>query len=87
MKVGSLVVCVRGFSGDYEAKPVIKDKIYTIREIAKDDYGDLCVHLDEVINEKSIFTNKEPKYDIERFRELDTPTEIKLENILELEIV
>lgn len=88
MKVGSLVVCVKGFSGDNDAKPVIKGKIYTVREVVK-HYSWYGLLLSEIVNPHNEYIDgyHEPDYMIERFRELDTPTEIKLENILELEIV
>lgn len=85
MKVGSLVVCVRGFEGDWEAKPVFKDKIYTVRELRKDSFGDDCITLEEVINKVINYStgSVEPAYDPSRFRELDTPQSISIEEILE----
>lgn len=90
MKIGSLVVCVdsSNLKRPDHVKPLVKGKIYTIRSINKypDGYG---ATLDEVVNEKVIFTTGllEPVYNIIRFRELDTPTEINLENILKNELV
>ncbi len=96
MKVGSLVVCVDDvFTGEYneELKRMnvifpVKDKIYTVRDTEMLN-GRLCIFLEEIVNRKIQYQDcyDEQSWWSRRFRELDTPTEIKLENILELEIV
>ena len=93
MKVGSLVVCVKTFEGDWRGKPVYKDKIYTIRYIDKGRSwingkpfynGSTIVRLEEIQNHNvPEFGNTEAGYNIERFRELDTPQSISIEEILE----
>lgn len=87
MKVGSLVVCVRCFVGNEEAKPVVKGKIYTVRDILYVD-GDYGVMLDEIVNDLAEYREGvlEPAYTIDRFRELDTPTEISIEEFLTQEV-
>lgn len=88
MKVGSLVVCVKQITDSDSVKPIMKGKIYTVRDITKCPIDNsIGIYLEEIYNKIHKSTGNEFGYLIERFRELDTPTEIKLENILELEIV
>lgn len=88
MKVGSLVVCIKSSSYSSVHKQTFKGKIYTIRGIQyiKGIPG-LGLIFEEIINDVNNDTGCEFDYCSSRFRELDTPTEINLENILELEIV
>lgn len=97
MKIGSLVVCVDASGLNSLVKPLIKGKIYTVREIKNNHrynpfFGveridGIVVYLDEIVNSIHLGLNDEIGYKSERFREIDTPTEIKLEEILELELV
>lgn len=86
MKVGSLVVCVNPFNGDEQSKPLVKDKIYTIRRF--DNYkGSTAIMLEEIINNQFLYEQvlDEPAYKIDRFREIDCPQSICIEEIIELE--
>lgn len=82
MRIGSLVVCVESLKDGLIAKDIVKGRIYTVRSFLEDDSG---IRLEEVINDLNPFFGLEQGYLFRRFRELDTPTEIKLENILEKE--
>lgn len=84
MKPGSLVVCVDASGISFPWMPLVQDNIYTVRQLVNTNKG-LGLYLEEVLNEKN--KGNEIGYIANRFRELDTPTEIKLENILENELV
>lgn len=82
MKVGSLVVCI-DVSGLNLAKRLSKGKIYTVRNIYNNIYSNgTGVLLEEVFNTVVIETGRELGYKIERFKELDTPTSVNIEELL-----
>lgn len=83
MKVGSLVVCVKPYSGDRGVQGLVKGKIYTVRDIFMGVEKKLVIRLEDLINLRNPFTGNEYGYYPERFRELDTPTSISIEEILE----
>lgn len=91
MKVGSLVELVndnwnhKGLGVDINTKYPIKNKIYTIREIVSDSALRLC----EVVNKKQKYKHSygEKAFTIVRFRELQAPTNISIESILESEFL
>jgi len=86
MKVGSLVVCVDS-SYAPNCIQLVKGKIYTIREIKKDSIsGRPYLTLDELVNIRHPNSGNEIGYRIGRFRELDTPTEISIEEFLTQEV-
>lgn len=88
MRVGSLVVCVDDTGLPPKWKPLVKNKIYTVRDIFNYKFNlGHGILLYEVINTKHEITGHEIGYLPKRFRELDTPTEINLKNILECELV
>lgn len=85
MKVGSLVVCVDDVVPNKWVK-LKKDNIYTIRDVfigVKKGIKATGVLLEEITNSKNERTGRELGYDINRFRELDTPKSISIEEILE----
>lgn len=84
MKTGSLVVFVNSIGLAKWCIPLVKGKIYTVREICK-RMGNDGLLLEEIHNQ--IFKNGEGAYRLDRFRELDTPTEINIEEIIELQEV
>jgi hypothetical protein len=87
MKVGSLVVCVddsKPFGYDALIFPK-KNIIYTVRSfdyLPNDPIPGL--YLEEVVNEIKNYADgyKEPSFHPKRFRELDTPVSISIEEIL-----
>lgn len=97
MKVGSLVVCVDASGIPSWANKLVENKIYTVRDIKGNaryhpDCGvkkidGISVYLEEIVNIFHAGLNAEIGYCSKRFRELDTPTEISIEEILELELV
>lgn len=89
MKVGSLVECI---NDQYFANQDIctgfpkKGSIYTIREIFASD-SDTGVLLDEIVNPLFKFTDgiAEPGFHIRRFRELQPPMKISIEQFMKVE--
>lgn len=86
MRVGSLVVCVDDSNLRHPelVNPIFKDRIYTIRNFTENGVG---LRLEEIHNKINPFFGLEQGYALRRFRELDAPTEINLENILKNELV
>lgn len=80
MRVGSLVECILGFDGDSESKPVIKGRIYTIREICSYLEKNDCVLLEEIQNGLWL-SQKEWAYKINRFAEIPCPISISIEEM------
>lgn len=82
MKIGSLVEHIRAAK-----KPMcgivqlVVGEIYTIREIQNFDSG-IAVCLEEVINTRHPLYDFEIGYNIERFREIQPPMEIKIEDFI-----
>lgn len=80
MQVGSLVVCINDKGLHDGVLPVYKDKIYTIRGVFKYN-GDDGVLLEEIIN-GMYADGEEFGYRSDRFRELDTPVSINIEELI-----
>ncbi|MNT95842.1 hypothetical protein D3C72_2378030 [compost metagenome] len=81
MQVGSLVVCVKSDLDNYpHHKPLVLKKIYTIRGMFKDD-GEVGLLLEEIVNIQHP-KGGEIGYNIKRFRELDTPVSINIEELI-----
>ena len=85
MKIGSLVICARPFEPEdwCPSLPEVNE-IYTVRGFYsfKDKTG---IYLDEIINPPSHFKLvgfKEPCFNIEKFREIQPPMTIEIENII-----
>ena len=97
MRVGSLVVCVDDvFESEYfdmvKSKGImfpVKGAVYKVRSF--DNVNNIhAIRVEEIVNRNIIFNDGlvyEQSFKISRFRELDTPTEINLENILKNELV
>lgn len=83
MRVGSLVVCVDD-SNIFYAKPLKKNKVYTVRSFLEDNSG---IRVCEIQNEIHPKFNLERGYMFFRFREIDCPPSIDIEEIIELEQV
>lgn len=82
MRVGSLVVCVNGFPGDEDCKPVVEGKIYMVRTIDVDVCGTIGIRLYEIVNNINTHNGVEFGYRSDRFRELDTPISISIEEFV-----
>lgn len=80
MQVGSLVVCVNSNGTHDKVFPLVLSKIYTIREVIKDEHCE-GVLLEEIIN-GMYADNEEFGYRADRFRELDTPVSINIEELI-----
>lgn len=81
MQVGSLVVCVKAdLDNSPHHKPLVLKKIYTIRGMFKYD-GEVGLLLEEIVNIQHP-SGGEIGYNIKRFRELDTPVSIKIEEFI-----
>lgn len=88
MKVGSLVVCIRSSKGEPFHKATIKGKVYTIRAIQiVPSLNGVGLLFEEVVNEIHPLCKYEYDYLPSRFREIDCPTSIDIEEIIELEQV
>lgn len=93
MKVGSLVECIKGKTGQVIAngekvfliQPIIGE-IYTIREIRESPFekGVIGILLEEIQNPVCSFAyvTMEPGYNIERFREIQPPMKIDIETLI-----
>lgn len=83
MKPGTLVICInaKNSSLGLDWKPLVQDKIYTVRGIGV--YMEFSgIYLEEIHNGFNS-AGIEFGYKMERFRELDTPLSIGIEEILE----
>ena len=87
MTPGSLVVCVDASNLIDPWHPLVKDRIYTVREIRDCGNEGVGLLLEEIVNIIHQKFKKELVYKINRFRELDCPTSIEIEEILELELL
>lgn len=85
MKQGSLVVCVDVSNQIDPWHHLVQDRIYTIRDIVDRGSEGIGLLLEEVVNLVHPISKQELAYKIKRFRELDCPVAIDLEEILELE--
>ena len=85
MKVGSLVECQCDFSKySMPFKVPLKGGIYTVRDIIPCKQGNDGLLLQEIINEPSqLFNgNREPSFGSIKFRELQPPMTISIDEIL-----
>lgn len=83
MKIGDLIVCINPVIKGNDAliaKPLVKDKIYSVRDIVKHQVS-LGVRLEEIVNNIHPVTKVEICYRADRFVPVqDTPS---IEHIME----
>lgn len=80
MEIGSLVVCVDARGVNSTCRALVKDRIYTIRNIIVKN-GATGVYLEEIINDCHPIKGFEYGYMIDRFREIDAPISISIEEV------
>lgn len=89
MKIGSLVECI---NDNFDPKlhtislhPVLptKGKLYTIRHIFKGYPSGIACYLEEIKSNTNPYFNIEQGFAINRFKEVQPPMEISIEDILE----
>lgn len=80
MKVGSLVVCVDDTNQfEWLKVKLVKGRIYTIEGFSQTD----ALFLEEHNEKHAYFSHLRVPHKVQRFRELDTPQSISIEEILE----
>lgn len=80
MKVGSLVECIgiAEYNRGYKPKIPVVGLIYVVRGLCQDDFGNVGIYVEEIINPPHQFDNGllEPAFNISIFKELQPPLDL-----------